>query len=129
MAKALGIIKETQAGPSKGAPDLSVPYSGFVYVGPLPGNYAVYVITGTGAQLTAIQADANCVAGALITEDGVKWPEMNQPVPAGIRTKINTYRANQGLAPIGAGVTLKQVAQAAAAHFDGAGNFDVYDGN
>lgn len=127
MAKALAIIKETQVGANKGAPNLSVPYKGFVHVGDLPGSYAVYLITGTGAQLTAINADANCVAGVLVTESGPKWPEMDQPVPAGMRTRINNYLTSQGRPNIGAGVTLKQIAQQAAAHFDGAGNFDVDD--
>lgn len=125
--KALAICKETQSGPQKGSPDLSVPYHGFVFVGNLPGAYAAYIITGTGAQLTAINADPNCVAGVLITESGARWPEMDQPVPAGMRTRINTYLTAQGRPTIGAGVTLKQVAQQAAAHFDGLGNFDVDD--
>lgn len=127
--KAIVICKETLAGPTKGAPDLTTPYSGFVYVGNLPGAYAIYIITATGAQLTAIQAEPNCVGGALITEDGVKWSQMNEPISAGLRTKINTFRANNGQTAIPADTTLLQVVRFAAAHFDGLGNFDVFDGD
>ena len=130
MVKALGIIKELQSGVNKGAPDVAGAYSGFVYVGPLVANYAIYVITATGPQLTAIQAEANCIAGVLITDAGVRWPEMSQPVPAGIRTKINTWRAANSLAPIGTGVTLLQVAKFARANFTGDGaTYDVFDAN
>ena len=129
MAKAIVICKEVQAGATKGAPDIGTGYSGWVYVGNLPGAYAAYVIAATGAQLTTIQAHANCVGGALITEDGVKWQQMNEPISAASRTKINTYRQAQGQSNIPAGTTLLQVVRFAAKHFDGLGNFDVWDGN
>lgn len=128
MAKAVAIIKELPSGANKGAPDIVTPYSGFVYIGPLPGAYAIYVIAATGAQLTSIQLEANCIGGLLITDTGVRWPELDQAIPAGLRTKINTYRTGQGLGSIPAGTTLFQVARFAANIFD-FGLYDVFDGN
>lgn len=128
MAKAIVLCKEIQNGASKGAPDIGTSYRGFVYVGNLPGAYAVYIITGSGAQLTAIQTHANCVGGALVTESGgVKWGKMNEPISQALLDKINTWRAARKLATVDASTTLKQVAKWAASHFDGQGNFDVFD--
>lgn len=129
--KAIVICKEIQSGSSKGAPDIGTGYSGFVHIGSLPGSNAIYVITGTNAQLTTIEAHSNTVGGLVITEgESVgKWPEMNQAIPETLRTKINVWLTSQGRATLPAGTTLLTVARLAAAHFDGLGNFDVFDGN
>lgn len=129
--KAIGILKEVQSGALKGTPDVGTPgvdYSAFVHIGDLPGAYACVVICGTGAQLLAIQNHANCVLGLQVTEAGVRWSELDVPVPAGIRTKINTYRQAQGQGNIPASTTLLQVVRVAANNFDW-GTHDVFDGN
>lgn len=121
MPKAVTICKKD----ANGAPDIGTGWQRWVYVGDLPGQYAVYIIVGSGAQLTTIQAHANCVGGLQVT-NGARWAELDQPVPAALRTKINAYRATQGQGPIGAGVTLLQVIRFAAATFDW-GTHDVFD--
>lgn len=126
--KAAIICKEILAGANKGAPDIGTGYNGFVHIGNLPGAYAIYIITATGAQLTTIQAHVNCVGGLLVTDSGVRWPELDQAIPAALRTKINVYRTNQGLSTIPANTTLLQVVRFAANHFD-FGLFDVFDGS
>lgn len=125
--KALAILKEVQVGANKGQPDVGTGWTSFVHIGDLPGAYAAVVICGTGAQLLAISLHANCIFGLQVTSDGVRWSELDVAVPAAIRTKINTWRAANSLAPIGAGTTLLQVVKFAANHFDGNGNFDVWD--
>ena len=127
MAKALVICKEIQSGASKGAPDIGTGYSGFVYVGNLPGAYAAYVITGTGAQLLAIQGHANFLVGVQVTEGADRWAELRATLPAGVRAQINNWRSNNGQGPVPAGTTWLQVIRFAANHFDLAGNFDVFD--
>ena len=127
--KAVVICKEVQAGATKGRPDIGTDWGGFVHIGNLPGAYAIYIIVGTGLQLATIDAHVNCVGGLQITDIGVRWPEMRQAIPAALRTKINTYRIAQGQSTIPAGTTLLQVARFAANHFDGLGNFDVWDGS
>lgn len=129
MAKALVICKEIQSGASKGAPDVGTGYSGFVHIGNLPGAYAAYVITGTGAQLLAIQGHANFLVGVQVTEAGVRWSELNATLPAGVRTTINNWRQANGQSNISVGTTWLQVFKFAANHFDLSGNFDVFDGN
>jgi hypothetical protein len=125
-AKAIVICKEVQSGASKGSPDLTTAMSGWVMVGDLPGAYAIYVIAATGAQLTSIQAEANCVGGALITDAGVRWPELDVAIPSALRTKINNYLTANSQPTLGAGVTLLQVARKAANNFD-YGTHDVFD--
>lgn len=126
--KAIVICKEIQSGASKGAPDVGTGYRGFVQIGQLPGAYCAYVITGTPAQLAAIDAHANTLVGAPVTEaaGAEKWAELKVQLPAGVRTKINTYRANNGQGPIPVNTTWLQVIRQAAPHFD-FGNFDVGD--
>lgn len=130
MAKALVICKEVQSGADKGKPDVGTGYTGFVYVGNLPGAYAVYIITASAGQLVTIQANPNCVGGALVTErngqDRVKPVELDVPVPAPLRTKINTYRQAQGQAAIPANTTLLQLIKQAENRFEW-GTHDVYD--
>lgn len=127
--KAIAILKEVQSGANKGQPDVGTPgvdYSGFVHIGDLPGAYACVVICGIGAQLLAIQSHPNCVCGVQATEAGVRWSELDVPVPAGIRTKINKWRQANGQGNIPAGTTLLQVVRAAANHFDW-GSHDCFD--
>lgn len=121
--KAVAIIKKD----SQGAPDIGTGWDRWVWIGDLPGNYAVYIIVGTGAQLTAIQANANCIGGLVVTNNGSRWAELDQAIPTSLKNKINAYRASQGQGNIGAGTTLLQVIQVAAATFDW-GITDCWDG-
>lgn len=125
MPKAIVICREILSGTGKGRPDVGTGWRGFVYVGTLPGAYAVYIITGTGPQLTAIDAHANTIGGLLVT-GSERWAELDVAIPTALRTKINTYRTAQGLSTIPASTTLLQVLRFAANHYD-YGNFDVTD--
>lgn len=130
MPKAIVICKEVQSGASKGVPDIGTGYSGFVQIGQLPGAYCAYVITGSAAQLAAIQVHANTLVGAVVTEaEGVeRWAELKVQLPVAVRTKINTWRANNGQGSIPVNTTWLQVIKFAANHFDNAAaNFDVFD--
>lgn len=128
MAKAIIICREIQTvGVTKGAPDIGTGYGGWVYIGNLPGAYAVYVIVGTGPQLTAIDAHVNTIGGLLVTNGGIRWSQLDVAIPVALRTKINVYRANNSLGPIPANATLLQVVRIAASHFDW-GSHDVFDG-
>lgn len=126
MAKAAVICKEIQNGASKGAPDIGTGYRGFVHVGNLPGAYAVYIITGSGAQLTGIDGHANTVGGALVTGDGVRWSQLDEPLEAGLRTKLNAWLTAREMPTVGPNFTLLQLVRRAAAHFD-YGTHDVFD--
>src|SRR5690348_2734201 len=90
---------------SNGAPDVGTGFDRWARVeGNLPGNYGIFIIVGTGAQLTAIQANSNCIGGLVVTSSGqVRWPELDVAIPSGLRTKINNYRTAQGLSTIPAG--------------------------
>ncbi len=125
--KAIVIARAIASGPDAGAPNIGNGWHRWVRVGDLPGAYAVFVIVATGAQLTAIQANANCVGGIFVTGEGIRWAELDQPVPTALRTKINTYLTAHSQPTIGVNVTLLQVMRKAAADFDW-GTHDVWDG-
>jgi hypothetical protein len=127
MPKAVAICRAITSGVDVGAPNIGNGWQRWVRVGDLPGAYAVFIIVGTAAQLTAIQANANCVGGILVTAGPDRWAELDQPVPAALRTKINAYLTAQGQPTIGVNVTLLQVIRKAAAEFDWQ-THDVWDG-
>lgn len=81
-------------------------YGGHVHVDSL-GGFGAYLFSGTGAQLTALNALPSVVGLVVVTETGAHWPELDNPVAAGIRTAINTWLTNHGQANIGAGLTYR----------------------
>ena len=82
-----------------GMPDIDptvTPYHGFIRCGDLAG-WCGYLVSGTGAQLLAIDALPGIVGLVAVTEDGdVKWPELAETIAAAVRTKLNTWLTNHG---------------------------------
>lgn len=82
-----------------GAPDVDLnntPIHGIVLGGRI-GSYGIYVLSGTGAQLQAVDALPGVVGIAAFTDDPndpVKWAALDGPIPAGVRNKIDTWVAN-----------------------------------
>jgi len=75
----------------------------FVHCGvDLPGNYQAYIVTGTGAQLTAISQHANFVAGQQISKNGevYAWEDSRTAIAPGAATEINTWLVANGHEPL-----------------------------
>jgi hypothetical protein len=111
MPWALGLIK-TNGG---GIPDLDTQtykYHGHVYIGSVAG-WGAYLISGTAAQLTAINALPQAVGIAVLThpKDGPKWVELDSNVTTAIRNKLNTWLGNNGYPTIPAGWTNRLVVE------------------
>lgn len=101
MPKAIAIVKmKTDA--NRGVPDVPVNVN-FVHCGvDLPGSYKAMIVTGTGAQLTAISNHANFVAGQQIQKNGEvwAWEDSRTAITQGASTKINNYLTAHGHAPM-----------------------------
>lgn len=106
---ALGLIKTDGGGIPKIDTQVA-PYHGHIFIGQVAG-WGAYLISGTGPQLTAINALPEAVGIAVMTQtaDGVKWAELDSTVTLAVRTKINNYLTSQGLATIPAGWTNRKV--------------------
>jgi len=105
-------------------------YHGFVRLARI-GDWAVYLVSGTGAQLLAIDALPNVIGICAVTESGdVKWGELDANIALAVRTKLNTWLTARGLPTIPAGWTnrkvLVEVAKRMDERFD-LGFFDVAD--
>ena len=73
-------------------------YSGHLLCGKV-GQWAGALFSGTVAQLTAINVLANVYGIVAVTESGqVKWAELNGVIGAAIRTKLQTWLNNRGIA-------------------------------
>lgn len=100
---------------SSGAPEIdaqTTPYRGYVHCGG-NANWGAYLISGTGAQLVAINALPNVYGICAVTKSGnVIWAELDNTIPAGVRTRLNTWLTARGFATIPAGWTNRQVVRA-----------------
>lgn len=129
MPKAF-IIAKTIVGADPGIrePDVGTGWRRQVPIGDLPGPWALFFVVGSGAQLTAIDNHTNCIAGLLVTSDGVnRFPELDQVVPVAFRNKANPWLTARGLPTIGASVTLLQLIRRVKAAWD-YGDADLNDG-
>lgn len=114
-----------------GTPDIDravTPYVGYVLCDRV-GAHGAYLISGTGAQLIAINALASVIGLVVVTQAGnVRWTELNGVISLAVRTKLNTFLTNQGYPTIPAGRTYRQVINAVFqrvnARFD-LSNFDI----
>lgn len=80
--------------------------------GPI-GSWALYLYSGTAAQLTAIAALATVYPLAAMTDNGViKWAELNNTVTAAHRTKLNTWLTARGYPTIPVGWSYLQILNA-----------------
>lgn len=101
MAKAIVIVRMKTGAQDRGQLDAGAAGDAvsFVHCGVnLPGNYQAYIVTGTGAQLTAISNHANFVAGQQISKSGEvwAWQDSRTKIAAGALTKNNTWLVANG---------------------------------
>lgn len=117
-----------------GQPDIDrvvTPYHGFVLCDKI-GNtgWGAYLFSGTGPELTALDNLPQVVGIVAVTQNEVKWGELDNPVASAVRTKINTWLSNRGQPTIPEGWSnrrvVREIYQRANARFD-LNNFDVTD--
>lgn len=115
--KAFAIISITG-----GNPDIErmvTPVSGWALVFQINANWGVYLVSGTGAQLTALNATTPVTGICNVTEGATtRWVELDDVVAAGVRTKLNTRLTALGKATIPAGRTNRQILQAVHGYFN-----------
>jgi len=96
-----------------GVPDFSgLPHTGNVLCAKTPTTlqYGIYIVTGTAAQVTAINALAQVVPLCAITHpDFDNWPEMEGVINATVRTQLNTWLTKYSLPNIPANWIYRQV--------------------
>jgi len=56
-----------------------------------------YLMSATGAQLVAIDALPYALGIVGVTDNGVKWPELDGSAAQAVINKINTWLTNQGI--------------------------------
>lgn len=123
--KAFAIIRMTD-----GTPDIGLPYHGHVFCDRV-GQWGAYLISGTGAQLQAINGLSHVYGIVDVTEGGnVRWAELDGVCAAAVRNRLNTWLTSRGYPTIPAHWTYRQIVMAIYkrlnAHFDLA-QFDVAD--
>lgn len=126
--KAFAIIRM-----SGGQPEIdpvATPYHGYVLCDQVAG-WGAYLVSGTPAQLSAIDQLAHVYGICAVTESGdVKWAELDGVCSEAVRTRLNTWLANRGYPTIPAGWTYRQIVRAVYqrvnTHFD-LDRFDVAD--
>jgi hypothetical protein len=113
-----------------GAPDVdasATPYKGYVLCDQV-GGYGAYLFSGTGAQLTALNALPQVVGIVAVTENGgVKWAELDGTIAPAVRTKLNTWLTNRGYPTIPAGWSYRQVINAVYQRVNGRFSLDAFD--
>jgi hypothetical protein len=131
MAKALVIAKMKTGALTRG--QIDVPQGvNFVHDGSviLPGNYKLFVITGTGAQLTSVSQHANFLVGQqiLIKADGsYDWENAHTAIAPGAITTINTWLVANGHTPLQAGDNIVTLVRKFQPDYE-PGTCDVFDG-
>lgn len=108
-----------------GVPDIdatATPYKGYVLCDTL-GSWGAYLVSASGAQLTAINALPAVVGIVAVTENGVKWAELDGTIAAGVRTNINNWLTNRGITNIPSGWSYRQVINAIYNRFNN--RFDI----
>lgn len=133
MAKAICIVKMKTGAQTRGQLDAGAAGSAvnFEHCGvDLPGNYQAYIVTGTGAQLTAITQHANFVAGQQIQKNGEvwAWADSRTKIAAGALTKINTYLVANGHEAMTAQNSIVDLLRVFKADYE-PGQDDVFDAN
>lgn len=114
MAKAMAIIKMRQT-VNRGAIDANIAGLSWVHCSDvdLPGAYKAFVVTGTGAQLTALSNHANFLVGQQIRRNGDMdaWEDARTAIAAGAATRINTWLTANGYPAMTAQGTLLDLIQ------------------
>ena len=115
-----------------GEPQLSretTPYPGHVHVpATILGAWGAYMVSGTGAQLTAINALPQVVGIVAVTESGsVRWAELDGVIAAGVRTKLNNWLTARGYPNILSGWTYRRVIREVFQRLNDKFEFDSFD--
>lgn len=99
---------------ASGTPVLGdLPYHGYCLAAQLNDTWGLYVVSGTAAQLTAINALPDTYAICTVTEsEGAKWPELDSVITSARRTRINSWLTARGLPTIPAGWTYRRTLEA-----------------
>lgn len=120
--KAFAIVPMTD-----GDPDIALPYHGHVFCDRFAGRGA-YLISGTGAQLTAIDALPGVIGIVAVTESGdVRWPELDGIIGEAVRAKVNTWLSGHGWPTIPAGWRYRQVVVAVYRRFNDRFDLSFFD--
>lgn len=132
MAKALVIVKMKTGALTRGQIDVPQGVS-FVHDGSviLPGNYKLFVITGTGAQLTAVSQHANFLVGQQIIKnaDGsYNWADAQTAIAPGAITTINTFLVANGHTALQASDNIVTLVRKFQPEYE-PGTCDVFDGS
>ena len=95
----------------------ATPVSGYVLAAGPVGGFGLYLVSGTTAQLAALNALTN-VWGlvAMGTSGGVHWGQLDTTISTAIRTKLNTWLTAGGYPAIPTGWTYRQVLAALVQH-------------
>jgi hypothetical protein len=106
---------------SGGAPSVdfsATPLNGYVLADQI-GQFGAYLVSGSAAQLVALNALPNVVGIVAVTEAGnVRWAELDGVIAPAVRTKLNTFLTARGWPTIPAGVTYRVVIRAAFKRFN-----------
>jgi len=95
---------------SNGLPDTgATAYHGHVLLKEL-GQYGLYMFSGSGAQLSGLGGLANVVPLVGMTDDGTaRYPELENTISAGARTKMNNWLTARGYPNVPAGWTYRRL--------------------
>lgn len=132
MAKALVIAKMRTGALTRG--QIDVPQGvNFVHDGSviLPGNYKLFVITGTGAQLTNVSNHANFLVGQQIVKNengSYDWENARTAIAPGAITTINTWLVANGHTALQAGDNIVTLVRKFQPDYE-PGTCDVQDSN
>jgi hypothetical protein len=116
-----------------GQPDIDqteTPYHGYVLCDRIGSTgWGAYLFSGTGAQLTVLDALPQVVGIVAVTQnENVRWAELDDQVGGAVRTKLNNWLSNRGQPTIPEGWSnrriVREVYKRANANFD-LNNFDV----
>lgn len=104
------------------------PYTGHVHIGNLNHQWGAYMVSGTGAQLMAINALPKVIGIVAVTEDGgVRWAELDGVIATGVRTKINTWLSNRDYPNIPVGWTYRRIVREVFQRLNNKFDFDWFD--
>ncbi len=117
-----------------GLPDIdfeATPVHGYT-LGGVVGNFGAYLFSGTGAQLTTLNALPQIVGICVMTTTGdVRWAELDGKTATAIRNKLNTWLTTRGYPTIPITWTYRQVVKAIYQRMNNKfdlGGIDVADG-
>lgn len=130
MSKLLCLAQQASAADGVIAPDFGgLALAGFVECANIsnPGGWSAYLVSGSAAQLQAINALASVVGIVAVSEGDVRWPELDGTISSGVRTKMNTWLSARGYPNIPAGWSYRQVILAVFRKLNDAYDFDGFD--